>query len=259
MLMRRMELSETPPNHRTFNDVLTYLSKIGTPQAAERCEKILARMKQLSETHNPALKPNTFAYTIAITAWSRSCAQNAGERMLALYERMNRDNVEHDTVMFNTLIPFLANSRVPNMIDRAESLLDVMEEHKRPNIRPDHRHLIPVIRGFLGIGDIDSATRVFSRITRSCINGNTRGVKVNVIVDMMMQGFIRAGDIQRATSVVDQMQKLKDDNLLMEGPDCVTYHTLIGAWQRSLAPGKAENMQKLKGRLEAMGCPSDCY
>ena len=92
--MDRMEKSDTPPDIRTYSDILNNLSKAATTESAERSEQILSRMKQLAKTDSPALKPNVYAYNIAMNAWSKSGHPESAKRMWRLYEQMKDDNVD---------------------------------------------------------------------------------------------------------------------------------------------------------------------
>jgi len=253
LVMGRMEKSDAPPNIRTYSEILNHWSKVGTPEAAERAEQILMHMKQLAKMKNPDLKPNAFSYTIVMNAWAKSDHSESGERMWRLYEQMRENNVEPSFVTYTTLITFLAKSKARLQIERADFLLQCMEKNKRVDFQPDHRQFAPVIKGWLSIGNVENATRVLIHSVDQYLDTKSIGVAPNaVIIDMVMQGWVKAGELDRATLLLEKMQELKDSKLLPEGPNVRTYKFLLGAWRRSRHPDKPANMQKLKARIAVL-------
>jgi len=207
-------------------------------------------MKQLAKNKNPGLKPGVYSYDIVMNAWAKSDHSESGERMWRLYEQMRENNVEPTIVTFNTLITFLAKSKEREVLQRADSLLQSMEESKHSDIQPDYRHFVPVIKGWLSIGDVDGATRVLFRQVQTYIDSKNAAAEPNApIIDMVMQGWIKAGDLDRATSLIAKVQELKDSNVLPDGPDSRTYSSLLRAWVRSMHLEKDVNIQKLKDIL----------
>jgi len=233
---------------------LNHWSKAGTPEAAERAEQILMHMKQLAKMKNPALKPNTFSYTIVMNAWSQSGDSNACERMWRLYEQMKEENVKPNFVTYATLISFFTKSpERREVLQRADILLQDIEKSKHEDFQPDRRHYTPVIKGWLSIGDVDKASRVLVRQIQSFIGNKNAGAEPNaIIINMVMQGWVKAGDLDRATSLINKMQALKDSNVLPEGPNVGTYKSLLGAWGRSRHPDKLANIQQLKERIAVL-------
>jgi hypothetical protein len=245
-LLDRMEKSDTPPDVVTYNEMIIYWSNVGTIESAERCERILEDMKHLAATKRPALKPNCYSYGIAINAWANSGDSIACERMWRLYSQMKVDNVEPDFATYNALIRSLSVSKERAMLQRADSLLQYMEESNCPSFELNHAVYNPIIKGYLSMDDVENATRVLLRFTKAPEKPSA------VIMDIVMQGWLKAGDLEGATSLVDKMQELKDAKLLPVGPDSGTYRYLIGAWRRSTNPEREENIRKLKDRLEAL-------
>ena len=163
---------------------------------------------------------------------------------------MKEDNVEPNVVTFNTLITFFAKSKERKVLERADSLLQYMEKSERADLRPDHRQYMPVIKGWLSFGDSNNASRVLIRQVQQYIDTQRPGTAPNaIIMNMVMQGWIKVGDLDRATSLIAKMQELKDADLLPEGPNSRTYENLHDAWRRSTHPAKSANMQKLRDRL----------
>jgi pentatricopeptide repeat protein len=252
-LMDRMEKSGTPPNVRTYSAILNHWSKAGTPEAAERAEQILMHMKQLAKTKNPGLKPGVFSFNIAMNAWAKSGHSESGQRMWRLYEEMKAEKIEPDFVTYTTLITFFSKSKERKMIQQADFLLQCVEKSKRPDLQPDYRHYVPVIKGWLSIGDVHNATGVLQRSVNKYLD--TKGTEVApnaIIIDVVMQGWIKAGNLQQATALVENMQDLRDNKKLPEGPDLRSYTVLLEAWKKSKHPESATHFQKIESEIKTL-------
>ena len=71
-------------------------------------------------------------------------------------------------------------------------------------------------------------------------------------MNAVMEGWIRAGNLDRATSLIDDLQALKDANVLREGPNYQTYNSLLKEWEESENPAKLDKIRELKDRLAAL-------
>ena len=128
-VMKRMEMSDTPPVLRTYSDILNHYSRMGTPAAAERTEQIHDYMKDLAKS-TPSLKPDAFSYTIVMAAWARSGDPHAADRMWNIYEQMGTDKVDLTMISYNTLISFLAKSKKTKDRMRVKTLLLLRSREK---------------------------------------------------------------------------------------------------------------------------------
>ena len=211
-------------------------------------------MQQLAKTKDPSLKPDVFSYNICMKAWAKSVnCNNACERMWGLYERMKEDNVQPDAVTFNTLITYLTKSNEETLaMERADLLLQTMERSNGSDLEPDFRHFQPVLKGWLRNGNAMKAAGVLKRrIDNYLETRKSEGAPNAATIDMVVQGFIQSGDLDKATMLVQKMQDLKDTKLLPEGPNHRTYSSLLTAWERSSRPDKSTNMQQLQARVVA--------
>jgi pentatricopeptide repeat protein len=121
-IMKRMEKSDTPPDIRTYSDILLHYSHMGTTAAAERTEQILAYMTELGRSV-PLLRPNIYSYSIALNAWASSGDANAADRMWAIYEQTKREKVPMDSVFSTALITFLSKMKRRTSMQRALEIL----------------------------------------------------------------------------------------------------------------------------------------
>lgn len=251
-LLTRMEKSDIIISRKTYISILKYWSAFGSSAAAEYAERILLHMKHLAAAKGPLLTPDVYAYTLTLDAWTKSGDPSSYERIWKIYKQMIEENVEPNLVTFNSLIRHFSLSNDRQLVQRADSVLTSMENSKRPKIQPDQGHYYPVIKGYLSLGDADSATRVFVRSIQTYIKTKNPEAKPNsIIIDVVMQGWIKHDDLARGTALLDKMQELHEAKLLPDGPDERAYQTLLWAWKRSKLPEKRENIAKLEKRVAA--------
>jgi pentatricopeptide repeat protein len=249
VILKRMENSDTPPNLRTYNDILQHYSQIGTPASAERTDQILTYMKDLAKS-TASLMPDEISYNIVLAAWARSHDPDAANRMWKIYERSVLDQIKLDTVGYSTLIACLAKSRKLEHIQRADLLLQSMEKSNRLDLQPDMRHFTPVIKGFVDVGDPESATRILMRIAEAYMEGKNNGAKpMPTHFHLVTKAWINGGDLEKATLVLEEMQYLRDTNCLPEGPDLRTYQALQAAWRESTHPNKEVHTLKIRAKI----------
>jgi len=92
-------------------DVITYTSTIDAiirskePHAAERAEKILQRMFEISEkdTGNKSMEPNTITLNTVLHAWATSNEVNAPQRAEAILQKMEMLYESHHRIQPNTI------------------------------------------------------------------------------------------------------------------------------------------------------------
>jgi pentatricopeptide repeat protein len=215
---------------RAYNAILRFLSQRGTISAAEHAERILKEHMKL---------PDVISFTTVMRAWTQatSTCTETEERVYNLYRHMkSQQKVAPNIVTFQTLIPFFSSLHTPQALARAESLLNDMIASNENDLSPDHRHYIPVLTGYAEIHDALNARRILERYIADYINRvdrdeiiSSRPVPANF--DVVLRAYLRNGDIDGATAFIDEMQKLKDDGKIPEGPDYRTYSGLLSAWK----------------------------
>jgi pentatricopeptide repeat protein len=141
-ILRDMANSNTPPTSRTYLGILNYFSSLGTMEGLQKAELVLEHMKKLGETEGRSFAPNKYSYNILICGWAKSNSSLSFDRVWGLYEEIVREKIEIDMAIYNTLINFYAKLDSDNMIERADRVLQDMEE--RDGIYPDFRHFVPV-------------------------------------------------------------------------------------------------------------------
>lgn len=248
-MLKRMEKSDTPPNIRTYNDSLHQYSQLCTQGAAIKSEQILAEMRDLAD-FTPSLKPDVFSYSLVLNAWARLGTANAAERMWLVYEQMKSENVKPDIVIYTSLITSLAKSIQTDHVDRAASLLRTLEDSKQRDLRPDYRQYLPVIKGFVNVGDPENATQVLFRFIEAyddCKTGQDR--PVHSVFHLLTVAWVESGDLVGATSFLEKIQAMRDTKRIPRGPDLTTYHYLLAAWNASKHPEADLHKRTLRARI----------
>jgi tetratricopeptide (TPR) repeat protein len=248
-VLKRMESSSAPPDIRLYNETLNNYALIGTAAAAERAEQMLEHIIELSKT-NSQLKPNDFTYNTIINAWVASNHESAPERLWTLYERMREAHVLPNMATFNALINHLSkpfNEHVD--VQRADTLLDLMESGTIAGVSPDRRHYGPLMNGWIAMGDIRKAADVLLRRVMTYINrkgkDKERCLPTPDHYYLVANGWIRLEELVEATEFLEQIQALYEKNHLPEGPDLYSYLTLHSAWTRSSHPDAQRYLEKL--------------
>ena len=251
-IMRRMEASDTPPDIRTYSDILQHYSQMGTAACAERTEQILDYMKELGTT-NPSLKPNVYSYTIVLNAWAFSGDPDAAHRMWRIYELMKRDGVAMDVVFSTSLITFLAKIKTRKSLERAVFILQEMERSPDVDLRPGPRQYGAIMKGFINAGDVERATLVMLRSVEAYVNGQNDGAKpLPFAFHLVATAWIRTGELVKATLFLDKMQELYESKRIPIGPSLGTYNTLLSCWGASRHPKKTMYATKLESKIAAL-------
>jgi tetratricopeptide (TPR) repeat protein len=253
-VLKRMETSNAPPDLRQYNETLNNYALIGSVVAAERAEQILDHIAELSKT-NVQLKPNVFTFNTIMNAWIASKDEMATHRLWIIYERMREAHVFPNMATFNALINYLSkpfNEQID--VQRADTLLDLMESGIIVGVSPDRRHYGPLMNGWIAMGDIRKAADVLLRRVMTYINckGNDkdRCLPTPDHYYLVANGWIRLEELVEATEFLEQIQTLYEKKHLPEGPDLYSYLTLHSAWTRSSHPESQRYLEKLDKAIQ---------
>ena len=248
-VLKRIESSSTPPDLRLYNETLNNYALIGTVAAAERAEQMLEHIVELSKT-NLQLKPNDFTYNTVINAWVASMHESTPDRLWTIYERMREAHVFPNMATFNTMINYLSKPTNEQIdVQRADTLLDLMESGTILGVSPDRRHYGPLMNGWIAIGDMRKAADVLLRRVMTYINrkgkDKERCLPTPDHYYLVANGWIRLEELVEATEFLEQIQALYEKKHLPEGPDLYSYLTLHSAWTRSSHPEAQRYLEKL--------------
>lgn len=290
------------PNTICFNSVLHSLSKSKEADAGHRAEELLRRMENLAES-SPELNivPDKISYCAAIAAWARSSAEDGAERAEALLERSIEqsqtgiDAVTPDIVTFNAVLDAWAKHSAiregraaAEAAQRAESLLDEIEQNQRDGIQPgvisynividawakcgvqgseqraekilrrmpapDEISYNNVIRAYATSrqkGGLDDALRLLQEMEATHIPITPTSVTYNLIMDAL----VRRGDlksVKRAEEILVKMEKQFEAGNEMVQPNGISYNICINGFAKSGDPRAGEHAERLLKRMTVL-------
>jgi hypothetical protein len=158
---------------------------------------------------------------------------------------MKEDQVEPNLVTFTALIQTFSESQDIDLVEKAELLLDEMDQHE---VFADHRHYYPIIKGFLTCDAVHRATKVLMRSIDTYLNDkNIRELAApnDIIMDRVLQGWARKGDLTRATELMSSLNEMNKEQKLPFGPSLRTFTNLRNKWMKSDLPDRNEQIVKL--------------
>jgi hypothetical protein len=235
-LLCKMNSFGVPITTSVIVDVIQHLSSVGTLEAIEEAESLIAKLRTMK---NSLWSPDAHCYTTLIQAWANSDIPNAMDGMWRTYLRMVAYGIKPNIVTFSILLKCLSKSSVPAFVKKSETILMAMHNSGDVETFPDHLHFSLVIRGFLDLGEIDSAERVLMVGVRAYVDGENVAAHPNSqIIDAVVQGWISKDDLERAHTLMSELQKMKDDKVIPMGPHRDTYQSLLDAFKKSSVSNK---------------------
>ena len=123
----------------------------GQPDLAERAEKILQKMTNLSEKGDGSVEPTNRHFNVVINAYAKSSDPFAAKKAHNLLQQMKGGSLQSkpDIISYTTVIECLSKSAEPNAAQTAIDLLDeafaVHAESGDPSLRPNLRTFTMVI------------------------------------------------------------------------------------------------------------------
>jgi Pentatricopeptide repeat domain/PPR repeat len=256
-LLHRMEQSGVELELQTYNDSLLQHAQIGTGEAAERAQDILEHMHSLAMS-NRSLKPTLLTYSTVLSAWAKSNDPIAADSMWRLYEQMKMNSVALDRNCYGMLLQHLAHSSVVKDLQRADFLLQEMENGACPASPPDGPLYAAVLKGFAEAGDVEMASNVLYRFVDAFLsNENNERLKPHRhVFHSVVSACIRSGDLVRATLVLETARERLDeyarqypDRAMDFGPDRETFQALVSAWAQSQRVDKSIYVKRIKSKM----------
>lgn len=230
-IMKRMEQSDTPPDIRTYSEILQHYSQMATPAAAKRTEQILSYMTELSRSM-PSLKPNMYSYSIAMNAWALSGDPDSANRMWKIFERTKQEGLAMDIVFSTALITFLSKIKQRKAMQRAWSVLQEIENGTvHADHRPNARQYMAVIQGFVQAGDAENATLVLLRLVEVYVNSGVPNANKSTLPrDDIDFAFDNNNTTQSWGNSIPEQKKKSHDSGYEPRPSM--FHAVALAWIR---------------------------
>jgi hypothetical protein len=247
-LLDWMNQSEYMISTRVYNVILRILAQRCSIAAARKAEKLLDSMKNRKGT---SVQPDVESYASVMDAWVCSGVHYACKRILLIYQRMLADKINPNLATYNALIESLSASRTPEMLQKAESILDNLEDSLLPYVQPNSKHYSSIMKGWIYLGDALSAQRLMERQIKFHIkNRSRRSRPIPAHYQAIIKAFTMTGDLAGATGLLDKIQLLKDEGMLPQGPSIESYEYLKQAWSASKEPDRDYQVSRIDAILK---------
>ena len=261
LLLENSDVLNVPT--KFYSELIHLCTQPGTSASAIQGEKFLSHMMHLSKTlRKPSLEPNERLYIRIIDTWIKSNDINSYNRVWCIYEKYLHNNqyFELSDRTYDLLIPYFATGKDGKYLDKADKMLQRMEEDYRqinrkrfskgrdveddsndnadviaqPK-RPNYRHYVPLIQGYLNIRDVENATKVLVQQVDMCVDEVDPMLKralspIRPIYLGIIKGWIECGQLEKASSIIETIQELYDEGKICDGPCIHAYNAMLQAY-----------------------------
>ena len=279
--------SKFRPNTITYTYVIDAYAHSPTPQSPYDAQRLVEKMEQLRSQGDSEVRPTARAWNSVIGAWAQweggsqgeaSGAEHAEACLKIMEELANstgNEEVRPNSYNYNSVISAWANSREIGAPSRAEQILEKMESLYRAsgdeNVKPRTATYNAIIDAWAKSGEEDTANRaelLLGHMMELYETGHNVDAKPNVrSFNSVLNAWAKSGDAMapvRASEVLERMVALsaenrgdKEEGGLDVSPDATSFATVINAYGRSYAYGKAqaayELFQHMKELYDASG------
>jgi len=201
-------------------------SKSGAPDAHVRCEVVLQRLEDLYESGRNELQPDTISYNTVIDALAQCAEPGVEQRAEQLLERM-----EHpDQLSFNSLLNCWARSRAPKAAQRADSILRHWENRF-----------------------VEGSTELEPDVTA-----------YNTVLTAWARSKNADGAVENTQQLLNRMEKAYRRGNSRAAPNAISYNIAISALTNSNDPGAADRALKILETMKQLdedgrsNCRPDC-
>jgi len=200
-------LGHVRPTTTIFNCLIHAYSKSRDKDAAAQAEKIFKWMESQYRSGDELVRPDVVSLCAVLNAWANQGTTTGAKRALQIWEHMKSISLEDrgfelTITMPNIVIKAIARSKDPNAVEKAEQILENIEEDFRSGksiLRPDVTTASSVINAAAYYtGDspgraraLDTALRTFRRISKwkgEQPNNITYGTLFKAISNLMPHG-----------------------------------------------------------------------
>jgi len=229
---------DATPNTITYNSVLDAHARRGDIEGAKFVWEMMKEDFNAGNTNGAV--PNIRTYNILIGAYAkssndRSNSPNEAElllkEMLHLYSKEELDEGP-DTITYSGVINCWAKSDRPESPQRALEILKAMAAGAATNekIRPNTITYAAVMDAHARQGDIEGANEVWEMMKEDFNSGNTNAKPNLTTYNILIDAHAKSGHENAPSEVekiLSEINHRKDNGQLPEGPDKITYKSLI--------------------------------
>ena len=258
------------PNKASYAAVLRAYAKQGTPNSPEIVFNLLKHMNDMAMDY-PSIKPDFNGHNAYIVALLEASSRGhiagndaADQAEKHLHEMMNSDDeeVNPDTWSFNMALSIWSRSGSYRMIERAETLVQQLEEYHaasgysdktRPNSHTYNVLIACYSRSALQ-DKADRAHAVLNKMQKLVDSGRNPDARPDTITfNSVMTAYARSKDSNAPLEVealLEEMHTAFNERRLFVRPNSRSYNICLDAWAKSGLPGSAQRIQKWINYIE---------
>jgi hypothetical protein len=250
-LLDKIRMSNFDPTTKTLNCILETYTHVWIQRrrkliGADLVECMFQHASRAAKAGS-AMKIDAESYLTVMTAWIGSEHPESFDRVLKLFKNMQKEGIEPNTAMYKTLILFLSGSKRREHVQAAEIFSWQMQGS---HIVLEKELFNVLVTGLLRVGCTDQAAEVLMHSVCQCVRKEHKEVGLDhAMVERVIVGLIKSGNIVRASCMIDEIQKLKVTTGLVKEPSFHTYSVLRNAWAQSNHANKDAEVNKIDAKL----------
>jgi pentatricopeptide repeat protein len=211
--------------------------------ASEKVSEILAMMEE--NVADMSSGGITVVYNTALKLLKESREKNAVAKAEELFEKM-KSQLIFDEVTYGTMIALYTNKGSRSSAKRAEELLAELINDK--GLEANTHHMNSAMLSLLREGSISKAADLLDKMEEEYRNGS-EFMKPNVVsYSTLMSGWVKSNDpqkLEQTTMVFDKMMTMFKSGNKDAEPNFVSYVTLVDCIVKSGEVGAAERAEKI--------------
>ena len=228
-----------PLDCRSYNCLLAAYAKVGNGEAAEQLLKDMCEQWQLQEGYplldwkGVAPRPDVVSWNTVISAWAKSHAIDAVERVQTLLARMYDPKtfppVQADIKTFNSVLSCWARA---GQADRCSALLEEMKElHSSGELQspPDLFSYATVTNAFAKASKPEKAQDLVDEVYSLFMDGRKDLKPSLTLLTTLMDAWSRAGNVDQTRLLFQRINDLYHFGFLDSGPDTATYNVMLAS------------------------------
>lgn len=236
---------------------------MGTSESPELVRKFLVHMESLSNTY-PTVRPDYNCHNMYMHALAESLRKNnipglaatelAEDHVLNTMMGSKDDTAAPDKWSFNMLLSILSRSGLPDLSNRAESVVCKMEEYyevsgRTEKTQPNTNTYNSLMTCYTKFGNSDNARRaliLLQKMKRLAANDNPHAKPDTVTYNIAMNAFAKSRRRDAPTKVEDLLHEMNDEYSRTGDssirPNRRTVNTCLEAWAKSGLDGADERI-----------------
>ena len=246
------------------NSVISAYAKSGDENAPELVESLFSQLEARFLGGDVTALPDKITFLGIFDTYAKTGISNAEERCDILLDRMSYyqdalevEDMKPDRVIYNAVLDALAKSHQPDVVDKAEDILTMMESSLDEDLRPDIVTYATFIDCLTKCGgmNVHRADEVL-RFVEGTFRGGDETLKPNaVFYSAILQAWAKTATIEGAEKAETLLQR--NIGLHAKGNDYAKPHTIVfnavmDAIARSNMVGAGTRAEELLDEMESL-------